>query len=249
MTGQIVGEAPSRPALAVLGTWEPFLPEHEALLNAMQERAARLGLQPVVILMDPPPQVYVRRPEGRGWPIYEDVQTRIDCIRKCGIPTIMRIDFRAEDLAGTCREFFDLVCAEIEVGEFWRRKDQSIGSGVKGDGMAILRACLQRKIRLHRAPVDGDGRKAAFVVRSHLQRGRVLDAVKLVGRFPSAIKPKDGVLRRAWCPGRYFVASSEKFDEEAIPVELAESRGGGPLCSWPKVEGEKLYFVAGPSDG
>jgi hypothetical protein len=250
-----LNEQIASPAVAILGTWDPFLEVHERLLRGLCSYAREQRLASVGIMLDPPPPVFVHG--AAKWPVYSDAATRVKLLRESGLDAVAHIAFSAADLERTAADFFDLVCARVPIAEFWLRAQQTIGSGPAGNALAILVQCKRRTIRLRRLPPSDAGAESALV-RQHLLTGELREAARIVGRPPTVTRPCAGAVRLAWPGGRYQALASREPNgrsgpgggRASMPIEvtLVARENGLSTLAWPDPAIEALAFVAGPSE-
>jgi FAD synthase len=80
-----------KPAVAVIGVWDPLLPAHKRLFEDIRARARAQSLTALVIAIDPDPVRFLWGASSR--PVYNDVHTRIGQIIHCGIDELFRLIF------------------------------------------------------------------------------------------------------------------------------------------------------------
>jgi FAD synthetase len=234
------------PVAAVVGTWEPFLPEHRRLLEQLCTGARDRGLSPVAIMLDPPPALFLHG--ARAWPLYDDTATRLELIQKCPLDGVLLVRFARRDVDAAAEEFFDAVCAHFELRELWLGRHQSFGRGPKGNQEAIARIAERRHFGVR--VLDPLPLPAPPRVRALLSSGRLTEAIRLVGRVPSRRRPRGDCVHLDWAQGRYAAvpATAGGGTHSAITVEISASSRGGHVLRWPGREIVSLAFVEGPGD-
>lgn len=249
MKGRIIGRHPAGRSATVIGTWDPFLPDHGDCLRLVQRRCRERDLDLVVAMFEPPPAVHLEAKGGMLYPIYDDPWTRVDCILGAGIPTVLWMDFRSEDIHGTCRDFFDVMCGLLNMGEFWLKPGQTLGRGLQGSVVGVRAECRRRQIGLRHVPFR-ENRKTAAGVRSCLRNGALQDAICLVGRPPAIRRSEDRIVRRGWRQGLYRaeILGSGAARQWSGTVDLLVGMDGGVECEWPNETVQLLSVVNGPGD-
>jgi FAD synthase len=242
--GKIVG-----PAIAVVGVWDPLLQAHQELFEQVCCQARRNGLTSLVIVIDPDPALVMR---GAGkWPVYDDVQTRIQRLFTVGIDAVLHLRFVQDDLNAGVAEFFTLVAVHATLAELWLGAHQTIGRGPNGSQQAIVEAAERRGIQVQRLPLVRL-MPPPYDIRQSLAAGRVAEVVSLVGRPPVRSRPRSDLRRLAWRPGQYQAVPLPGLTAAAsaspIEIELVERPRGLPVFQWPDRGIKYLAFVSGPAD-
>ena len=248
----ILHGAVERPAVAVVGVWDPFVASHRELMCALCDHARACQCAAVAVLIDPPPGTvsHVRFRYGTaGWPVYDSVMARVHRIRECGVDAVLRISFAPRDYTGSAARFLDLVGAQVSLAEIWLGALQHLGPGENGSGAAVARYAAAHGLTLTMLPLPPVG---GYDVRALLASGRLHDAAAIVGHPPTWSRPPSGTLRLAWAPGDYQVVSWRPGGVAAAQntqiVRLAAVRGGPARLEWPDAHIPFLPFVAGPAD-
>ena len=240
----------STPAIGIVGTWDPFVAEHGALVGSLCDAAHTRGLAAVVFMLDPAPPSHLCGPAK--WPVYHDAATRLQLLEATAVDAVACIHFSADDLASGAAEFFDVVATRIELAELWLKYRQSLGSGGRGSVWAIRDACIRRhiKIRYLPRPTHADVGAAA---RRCLTAGTVQPAAELVGCPPIMHRPGSEQLQLAWHPGRYEAVVlpspvTNRASLGSVVVDLEPHTNGMTTLRWPDPDAEYLSFVRGPND-
>lgn len=243
--GRITG-----PAAAVVGVWDPLLPEHLELFRELAGDARQRSLAPVAIMLDPAPGSLQL---GRAnWPVYNDAAARFALIHGAGLDGILRIRFSRGDLSAVAADFFDTVCKQLTLAELWLGAKQSLGSGPEGAGPAIARSADEHQVRLRRLP-ETPLQPTAKEIRRHLAAGQLADAIRIAQRPPVLSRPKtDQRPLVAWSPGRYLAHALHQPDVlpqgSPLDVMFAPDAPGGSSFDWPDRRIKYLAFVSGPGD-
>lgn len=240
----------NRPAIAVIGNWDPLVPAHQELFKHLSYYARQVSLASLVIMLHPPPQSFI--PENPlEWPIYDDPKTRISLIRACGIDATLLIQFEKHDLDAPATEFFDIVCREVTLDELLIGAHQTLGRGPEASDEVVMGLARRHKIRLHRLPPMSEDYLVTRA-REFLRRGSLTDAIKIVGRPPVWNQPSQGRLRLPWPSGSYFavplVGPTASPKQSPIKVHLVTERDGFPSIIWPSRKIKWLAFTAGPAN-
>jgi hypothetical protein len=237
------------PAIAMLSTWDPYLPGFDLGLQQLVASAHKRGMTPVAVLLDPPPAVFINAPGE--WPVYSDVRARLEWLRRRGA-TVISIEFSRDDLAFAADEFFDVVCPLVDLREFWLKYRQTVGSGPRGSGVGTTLSAVRRGIKVVGLPPDDLGAEAV-AVRQLLRAGAVGKAAELVGRAPVFARPRDGRVRMAWLEGVYHMAPCGSALPPRplrwpISVDCRPSSHGELEWQWPDPRIPYLAVLWGPGD-
>jgi FAD synthase len=245
--------AVTRPAVVVVGVWDPFMPFHRTLLTRLHDTAASSERTSLAVLIDPQPgsrSTVAHQFAVGGWPVYDSVPVRTRLIRDAGVDAVLCLRFRAADFKATAAQFLDALKSYAEIDELWLGELQMLGPGTAGSHGAIIEYTRTHGITvtvLARAPI------AVYDVRYLLARGRIQQAVEQVTRPPTWNAPRAGALRLAWSPGRYraveFVRPGSLQDGRTFELELTAQRRRPATLLWPAGAVRYLGFVHGPADG
>jgi hypothetical protein len=202
----------------------------------------------VIVAIDPDPVQLL--PGEPIIPIYNDVLTKVKIILSYGIDAVLRIHFSKSDVDRGALELFSVIMSKIKLSELWLGASQTLGRMEAGSFTTISRIADLEQIQITRLPHQPlQTRK----VRRLLGAGCVVEAAEIAGRFPTFSRPKSGVLRLAWCPGRYGVVAAKSPVEEDYKdlrkVFLVSDSSGLAMLTWPSIMIPYLCFVVGPGDG
>jgi FAD synthase len=235
----------TRPAATVIGTWDPFLPEHRELFDQVGAEARANGLSFVAVMLDPPPPRLIRA--GKAWPLYDDSATRVEVVRRSLVDAVLVVRLSRSDVGAGAREFLDLVRRHVALHELWLGQGQSLGPGPNGSPEEIARLARRDRFRLRR--LDAAALHSSQV-RDSLSAGRIADAIALVGRPPSRRRPRGERVRLDWAEGWYEAVASTTAGRLLgdVAVQIRPSARFGPVLDWPDRRIGRLAFVRGPAD-
>ena len=241
-----------RPAIAVVGVWDPFLSYHRDMLKDLHAYATKKSSSSLGVLIDPSPgkfSSFKMRYGVSGWPVYDSLQARVSFILGCGLDAVLCVRFRKRDFTATAAEFLDAVRASVLLDELWLGALQLLGPGDQGSAAAIADYAALHGIRVTILPPPP---LATYDVRSFLASGRLADAIAVVGHPPIWQRPRSGTLRLAWRPGKYRAVPIERVDfilgQPDMEVTLSLRPKGPGALSWPSRSVRYLAFTMGPSD-
>ena len=239
------------PAVAVIGTWDPLLRAHRELFRELARTGARAGLTPLVIVLFPSPR-RLMNPDPAIYLEYTDLRARVALIRECAAVKVLTVRMTARDLDASSRSFFDLINSHIRLRELWLGASQSLGRCKQGSAAAIATLARRRKISLRRLDACKESRVGGMALR-FLGEGKLRDAIKCVGHAPIWGRPRSGVLKLNWPPGKYLAIPTIRPSlapvsaPGPISVKISSAMKGGTL-EWPAREVGWLSFLAGPAD-
>jgi len=238
-----------RSVVTVVGVWEPFLAEHQRLLEELADYAAMSGLASLAVMLDPAPSSLVLGPTP--WPECNDTQTRLRLLERCGLDGVLLVRFTEADLACDAADLFRLLSSQADLSELWLGHGQSFGRGPNGSPEAIARLAADHHVRVKDLPPTNaavQGRK----IRRHLAAGRLIDVAQMIGRPPIRSRPTSGCVRVAWLPGRYqaipLADPAAPTGGPPLDLELCDEGNGYVRFDWPHDDIAYLAFVAGHAD-
>jgi len=208
-----------RPALLLVGTWDPFIDLHRHLLQRASTYAAEQGMHCTTIIVDPNPSAFLHAPPR--WVTYDDLLFRIEMLKKYGSSSCAVLRFTAGDLNLAADDFFDLLDASLPVAELWLGAEQSLGSGHRGSAPYVESAAGSRGIKVSRLNRNGS-KKIAAQARHLISSGRFAAATAIVGRPPVWQLQISSELQTSWPEGRCaFVRFSIDSEELCGPEVIA----------------------------
>ncbi|MGH2589057.1 MAG: hypothetical protein ACRDJE_29385 [Dehalococcoidia bacterium] len=238
------------PAVTIVGTWDPFLPNHQELCEALVRDAHARGLAAAAILLHPSPKRFLFGAEHA--PVYDDIHARIWRMHQCGIDAVLKLRMFNRDIDLGAVEFFDVVTRALEVDELWLGARQSLGRWTAGSQLTITEQAQRHAIRLRILPdPPKDPRPPRRSVERLLASGQIAEAIDEVGHPPIWRRPRSGRLHLAWQPGVYETAPlsdlGAPLSGARLRVTLAADKTV-PVLDWPDADARFLAFVSGPSD-
>jgi FAD synthetase len=237
------------PVAAIVGVYDPFLPQHQELILELVSSAHKRALAAVAIVLDPAPPLLLYG--ASEWPVYEDFQVRLRRMRRCGLDSVVRVRLSRKDLDAGAADLLEVVYSHFCIKELWLGERQSLGVGPAGSNSTISALADQHKIRLRRLPTLQRSAKR-IDVRQLLTSGHVAEARSAVGHPPVRSRPSSGRLRLAWATGLYRAIPLDRPEgvTTSTPLKVfvnAESTGL-PSIDWPDREIRYLAFMSGPGD-
>jgi FAD synthase len=239
----------ARPAVAVVGAWDPLVPAHEDLFRSLRVFAQEALLISLVVVLHPHPAKFLHR--SAEWSAFDDLQTRLAIIRSCGVDAAIIVRFTRRDLNAGARELFDVLRSHVHLEELWLGAFQSLGVGPNGSHQAIHEITQRDGIRMQLLPLSRSA-LCSGEARRFLSEGHLTAAIRIVGRPPVWSRPKTNELRLGWRPGPYWAVPlaepTAQPERNPIRVELVARGSGCPTLVWPSRDIRWLAFIRGPSD-
>ncbi|HMM95667.1 bifunctional riboflavin kinase/FAD synthetase [Phycicoccus sp.] len=171
-----------RPCVLTLGNFDGVHRGHKAVLGALVEAGARLGLPAVAITFDPHP-VAVLHPE-RAPELITPGRVRDELVAETGIDGLLVLDFTAEFAQQTPEDFvrsvfvrgLDARCVVVGM-------DTRFGYRNSGDVGTLVDLGEQFGFEVIALDDVGDGeRYSSTVIRRELRAGEVAEAARILGR-------------------------------------------------------------------
>jgi hypothetical protein len=239
--------AVERPAVAVVGVWDPMVAAHRDLFGRLVEHARSHDLAALAIVLDPSPPAMLNGLDR--FPTYDDVPSRIRTIRGCGVEGVLVVRFARRDLDGGAAELLDAVGRHARLRELWLGANQSLGRREAGSATTIERLGAERGFDVTRLPPV---RLRTAPINDLLAAGKLAEARCAVGRPPVRSRPRSGSMRVPWPPGRYEVVPVGHPDGPPLAapfaVHLEPAAGAFPALTWPDRRIGCLAFLRGPGD-
>ena len=247
MKASLHGEV-SGPGVAAIGVWDPISAVQRDLFRRLSVHAKEHGLDSVAIAIDPHPAAY--RSGEPVYPVYTDLGARIRLILACGIDGVACVRFRRRDVHRGVTDLIAAVWPIIEIAELWLGANQTLGRLEAGDAAAVDAVAKQRGIKVTRLE---DQPRPNQEVRQLLRAGRIRAATRIVGHPPFRTRPRIGMLKFGWAPGRYRTTAASDpgaglLAGAPMTLELTGEDGHSARLAWPDPTVEYLAFVSGPGD-
>lgn len=239
-----------RPAVIMVGVWDPLAAEHQELLSELATYAHARDLSAVTIVLDPaPPQFLLNDP----WPVFEPPLVRIERMQRLGIDGTVVVSFTPYHLATSAAIFLENVSRHITIAELWLGARQIFGKREPGSLEAILEAGRTSGFAVRQLDRETDLRRKGLQVRLRLASGCVAAAREIVGHTPIHSRLDEDAHRLAWAPGVYQVQlldslQAEPYSKSVIPLLLIDDTNGYSRFAWPDPQTPYLAFVRGPYD-
>ena len=249
----------AKPVVALIGTWDPILPDHMALAHRLIQHAHQNDRAALLVMLSPSPATFILQkayPEA-AWITYNELETNINCFLNAGADGVLHIHFKPEYLAMGAAELCDTICAHAELAELWFGAMQTFGR-TGGSQQALIKLAKERGIRLRRlALAQTNTNKLSAQIRHFLAHGQLAQAVQYAHYPLVRKKPSCGEVSEPWPPGKYRALPITRLTEinhiradGNQTVECTFHNDGQRVSKfrWPNPEIEYLLFVAGPHD-
>lgn len=138
MEAKIYGSL-TRPALIIIGTWDPFLSDFFTLLDQVNEYCKSNNLETLLVLLEPDPAHLIH---NKVLPIYDCWETRIRFLRAKCIGAVCKFSIKELELRDGVEEIMaTFFKQQIKVAELWLYEGQALGRGGKSTGPALTKSC------------------------------------------------------------------------------------------------------------
>jgi hypothetical protein len=240
----------NRPAVIMVGVWDPLAVEHQELLSELATYAHAHNLCAVTILLDPaPPQFLLNDP----WPVYEPPLVRIERMHRLGIDGTVVVSFTPYHLATSAAIFLANVSRHFTIAELWLGARQIFGKREPGSLEAILEVGRTSGFDVRQLDRETDLRRKGLQVRLRLASGCVAAAREIVGHTPIYVRSGEDAHRLAWAPGVYQVQMLDSLEMNphfirSMPLLLIKETNGYSRFAWPDPHAPYLAFLQGPHD-
>jgi FAD synthase len=239
------------PAVAAIGVWDPFLARHEQLCTTLAASAHARSLSSVAIVLHPNPPALLNG--DQHFPMYDDLAARVWRLRACGIDAVLKLQMTRSDLDLGAAALLDTVQEALLLAELWLGQTQTLGRGEAGSRETVAALAAQRGVELLVLPrPPAEAASAGYQALQLLTDGRLAEAIGCVGHAPVRSRPKSGLLRLPWRPGRYRAVPLQHPGAAPIgpgvTVTLTSGAQQRPTMHWPDRRTRYLAFVAGAAD-
>lgn len=173
-------------SVVTIGNFDGVHLGHQAILGALREAGARLGLPDTVMIFEPQPQEFF---QGGAAPArLMHWRDKVDALAAAGVARVLCVRFDERFRALTARQFIDqllvqgLGCRHLVIGDDFR-----FGCDRSGDFALLQAAGQEHGFTVQGTPtieVDG-GRVSSTRIRAALREGDFAQAERLLGRLYS----------------------------------------------------------------
>jgi len=190
-----------RPAVAVIGAWDPLVDGHARLFRRLKRYSAKTSRDALAVLLWPHPGSFIGR--RCDWPLYDALPVQVELIRSYGVDAVLVIRFSRRDSDLGANELFKAIAPRAKLSELWLGARQSLGrckagSAIRIDAIARKRGIVVRRLRPLRSLQKGSE------ARRSLAAGKLRRAIVVVGRPPVLQRPARGTtIFVGWRPGVY----------------------------------------------
>jgi riboflavin kinase/FMN adenylyltransferase len=208
----------TKPTILTIGTFDGIHRGHQTLLKQLKEAAQKRQAQTAVITFHPRPKT-VLAPHLANNDYLTTSEERIALFEKLGLDVLIVIPFTLEFAQITAYDFMKLVVEHIDLVELWAGHDFALGKNREGNLEKLTALGREFNYTVHEiTPLLIDGKIVSSTeIRQLLLAGKIRQAARLLGRYPSVSgKVVQGVQR-----GRtigFPTANLDTPSERLIPV-------------------------------
>ena len=201
-----------------IGAFDGVHRGHQALIGAMVERARATNRLAALITFHPHPAA-ILAPE-RAPRYLTTPGEKMVLLERLGVDLVVLLSFDRKLAATSAREFMEQVSTNLRLRELWVGADFALGRNREGDvpGLKTLGTEFGYGVRVFEPVQSGSEVVSSSRIRSLLEQGRVDEAARLLGRYPSLSGEVVRGARRGHGLG-FPTANLEVRPERAVPAD------------------------------
>lgn len=228
-------EAPSSPVWLTIGVFDGVHRGHQAILRQLTEGAHHDSAASLVVTFHPHPAVVLGKIENPRY--LTSPQERARLLGEAGVDMIITLPFTLQMAALSAEEFMGWVSSRFEIRQLLAGADFALGKGREGNLSRLEQIGQQMGFGLQVIqPVLLDGERiSSSLIRDHLQKGKVQQASRLLGRYyriSGSVIHGDGRGKQLGFP----TANLQFWEEQLLPA-------GGVYATWAWVNGVRYPSV------
>lgn len=181
----LAGEPLERPSTISIGVFDGVHLGHQQLVGELMRSAQVEGhLSGVVTFQSHPDELLAPQ---RGIRYLTTLEEKLDLLGALGLDFVVALPFTRELAKTAARDFVVALLDRLRMRELWIGPDFSLGRGRQGnvDYLQGLGAELDFRVHAMHFLRDGGSVISSTRIRSLISEGRVSDAARLLGRYPS----------------------------------------------------------------
>jgi len=181
----LAGEPLERPSSVSIGVFDGVHLGHQQLIRKVMYSAQSEGhLSGVVTFESHPDELLAPQ---RGIRYLTTLEEKLDLLGTLGVDFVVALPFTKELAKTTARDFVVALADRLQMRDLWIGPDFSLGRGRQGsvDYLKGLAEELNFQIHILQFFRDGGEVISSTRIRSLISEGRVSDAARLLGRYPS----------------------------------------------------------------
>jgi len=181
--GQHNLRASHRGCAATIGNFDGVHLGHQAVFNALREKAQQLGLPSTVILFEPQPMEFFQ--PGMAPPRLTRLREKLIHIRACGIDRVVLLEFNVHLAALTAGEFVQQVLVDgLDIRHLYVGDDFRFGKERKGDFALLQKIGAEQGFSVQSMDTvcHDDCRISSTRIREALAEGDFVTAERCLGR-------------------------------------------------------------------
>jgi riboflavin kinase/FMN adenylyltransferase len=207
-----------RETVLTIGAFDGVHLGHQALIRGVVARAHATHRLAALMTFHPHPAVVFS--PGRAPQYLTAPAEKLALLESLGLDLIVLLPFDRGVADTPAREFMEAVSRHLRVAELWLGPDFALGRNREGDVVRLRELGRELGYQLHVAePVMDDGQViSSSQIRARLRDGRVEDATRLLGHYPSL----SGMVVEGAHRGRalgFPTANLEVHQERAVPAD------------------------------
>ncbi len=181
MEAKIYGSL-TRPAVLIVGTWDPFVENYFLLLEHLNQYCQSAGFDALPILLEPSPQHLLH---NAVLPIYDSPAMRLAQLRSKVKGAVGVFSMAESELGDGVEDFMEVFFKQqVKIAELWLYEGQTMGRGGKSNIAILTETCAEIGIKVKTIPGVLNFKGVAPEAKPLLGSGRVEEATKMVGHVP-----------------------------------------------------------------
>jgi riboflavin kinase/FMN adenylyltransferase len=201
-----------------IGAFDGVHRGHQALVEAVIERAQATGRMAAVITFHPHPAVVLapeRAPRSLTTP-----GDKVALLEGLGVDLVVLLPFDRKVAETSARDFMEMIARHLRLRELWVGNDFALGRNREGNVPRLreLGQELGYEVRVVEPVVDSSETISSSRIRALLHQGRVAEAAQLLGRYHSLSGEVVVGARRGRILG-FPTANLEVRPERAVPAD------------------------------
>jgi riboflavin kinase/FMN adenylyltransferase len=181
----LAGEPLEGPSSISIGVFDGVHLGHQQLVRKVMHSAQGEGhLSGVVTFESHPDELLAPQ---RGIRYLTTLEEKLDLLGALGVDLVVALPFTEELAKTTAHDFVVALLDRLQMRELWIGPDFSLGRGRQGSVDYLKRLAEELDFRVHIMQFFRDGGEviSSTRIRSLIKEGRVSDAARLLGRYPS----------------------------------------------------------------
>lgn len=208
----------NRDALVTIGAFDGVHLGHQHLIKQLVQEARRTDRLATLITFHPHPSAVLSSHNPASYLTTPGEKAAL--LEKLGLDLLAILPFDRKMARTPASDFISMVCQHLRMKELWIGADFALGRDRRGDVAALKAMGQEMGFTVHVIePLTWQGEAiSSSRIRSLLLKGRVREAAKLLGRYPSLAGKVVRGAERGRCLG-FPTANLDVRKERAVPAD------------------------------